>query len=186
MGRRASTIDKLPAEIREMIGRLRQADTPINDILAKLRELEVDISRSALGRHTQKIDAIGERMRRSRDMATALVDRLGDNPDNRLQRMNIELLHGIFFDLVTAAATASEEENASEGQVVLGPKDVKLLAETLRNLSTADKTNADRILKIEQETRKHAAVAAVKAAKAGGLSAETVKAIEHAVLGVEG
>ena len=62
---RPSSISRLPPEIREAIGALRQDGRTIDEILAKLRELApaAEVSRSALGRHVQVLDRIGEQLR---------------------------------------------------------------------------------------------------------------------------
>jgi len=57
---RPSSIERLPAELRELIGHLRERGRTIDEILAKLAELDVDVSRSALGRHVQHLDAAGD------------------------------------------------------------------------------------------------------------------------------
>jgi hypothetical protein len=74
-----STVSRLPAEVRELIGRLRRDGRTIDEILAKLHELDVSISRSALARHTRKLDAIGAQLHHSRAIAEALVARF-DSP----------------------------------------------------------------------------------------------------------
>ncbi|MGZ8371111.1 MAG: phage protein Gp27 family protein, partial [Caulobacteraceae bacterium] len=63
-----SSIDKLPPEVRALIGELREKrGCTIDEIMDKLRELEVDVSRSAVGRHVRKLADIGAEMRRSRE-----------------------------------------------------------------------------------------------------------------------
>ena len=87
---RPSSIDQLPEEIRAEIGRLRGMGWTIDQILEKLRELlDSAPSRSALGRHIAGMDKLGERMRRSRQVAEALVRELGDAPESRAARLNI-------------------------------------------------------------------------------------------------
>src|SRR6185312_16084101 len=95
---RRSSIDRLPAEIRETIADLRDKGVTIDQILDALRELGAVVSRSALGRHVKRLDEIAERMRHSRAVADALVKRLGDAPETKQARLNIELTHSIIFD----------------------------------------------------------------------------------------
>jgi len=54
---RMSTVDRLPPEVRELIERLRGNGRTIDEILAKLRDLDAEVSRSALGRHIKLLDA---------------------------------------------------------------------------------------------------------------------------------
>ncbi|MBI1407310.1 MAG: DUF3486 family protein [Caulobacter sp.] len=183
---RPSSIDRLPRELREAIGRLREDGCTIDEILAHLQELGGRVSRSALGRHVKTLARVGEKMRQSRVMAEALTARFGDEPDNQVQRLNIEMLHGIVFQTLLAEG-GSEEEDAEE-RLVLSAKDAKLLSETLRNLSTAQKVDADRMLKIEEAALRKAARAVDEVAKQqsgeGGLSDDTVAIIKAKILGI--
>jgi hypothetical protein len=139
-----SKIDRMPASIRELIGKLRGDGRTIDEILAKLQELDARVSRSALGRHVQKLDAIGEQIRRSRWIGEALIERLGDAPESRQARVNVELMHGLIMDLL-----------AGEGgePVELTPQNAMLLARALNDLARAHKSDAERELKLRQELR---------------------------------
>lgn len=46
---RPSSVDRLPAEMRDAIGRLRDAGHTIDEIMAHLADMESMVSRSALG-----------------------------------------------------------------------------------------------------------------------------------------
>jgi hypothetical protein len=184
--RRPSSIDRLPKEVREAIGRLREGGSTIDEILAHLHQMEAAVSRSALGRHVKSLDEIGERMRRSRAMAEALTDKFGQDPDNRVARVNLELLHGLVFETLTAGASADEENNGEGAPLVLDPQSAKLLSETLRNLATAQKSDADRMIVARREAAKEAAKAVDEVAANGerGLSADTVELIKQRILGI--
>ena len=189
MGRR-SVIDRLPAEIRELIGKLRTQDgRTIDEILAKLRELEVDVSRSALGRHVQVLDRLGEQLRRSRALAEGLARGLGDRPADAVTRANIELMHDAVFGLLQDAALGEGEEGEQLRAMVRNPKAAALLAETLERLVKASRHNVAFVEAIEKRvaeaTRKQAGEAVAQAARARGLSAETAEAIKAAVFGVK-
>jgi Bacteriophage Mu, Gp27 len=54
---RPSTIDRLPIEFRELVTGLRDQGKTIEEIGAALARLGAPVSRAALGRHTQKLDA---------------------------------------------------------------------------------------------------------------------------------
>lgn len=155
-----SSIDKLPTEVRELIGQLREQGVTIDAILAKLQDLDVEVSRSALGRHIKGLAEVGEQLRRSREIATALVSRFGEEPDNRVARLNIELMHGLVMQAITA--TAESEENGEVKAVTFTPEDTMFLARSLQSLATAQKADADRTLKIRQEVAKELAREASK------------------------
>ena len=51
---------RLPEKVREEIGRLREKGRTLDEILAYLKTLGAEVSRSALGRYTKNVDAIAE------------------------------------------------------------------------------------------------------------------------------
>ena len=181
MGQQPSSIDKLDPEFKEIIGHLRLQGRTIDEIKAHLLQLNVDVSRSALGRHLKGMAAMKERVQRSRDMAVALVDRFGEQPDNRVARLNLELMHSV----VLTAITATDEDEEGEPQpVTFAPEDAAFLARALKDLASAEKTSTDRMLAVQRETAKSAANKAEEAMKSRGFSGETVEFIKNQVLGV--
>lgn len=179
---RPSSIDRLPEEIRAEVGRLRVQGRTIDEILAHLKTMDVEVSRSALGRHVKGLATMRERMRHSRDMATALVSQFGDAPDNRLARMNLELMHGVILQTITAAG---EDEDGEAQPVTFCPEDARFLADALAKLAQAEKTNVDRTLKLKAEAAKEAAAAVDRVAKKEGISQETADRIKASILGVK-
>lgn len=179
---RPSTIDRLPPEIREEIGRLRTRGRTIDEILGKLRELDVDVSRSALGRHVKQLDQIGEELRRSRAIAEQLVERLGDAPESRTARLNIELMHSLVLKCLVG----------EDGAVVeLDGKEAMFIATALQKLAQASKQDVEREQKIREAVKAEIAARAASTAKdAGsemkraGLSAATIEKIETEILGI--
>lgn len=179
---RPSSIDRLPEEIRAEVGRLRVQGRTIDEILAHLKTMDVEVSRSALGRHVKGLATMRERMRHSRDMATALVSQFGDAPDNRLARMNLELMHGVILQTITAAG---EDEDGEAQPVTFCPEDARFLADALAKLAQAEKTNVDRTLKMKQEAAREAAAAVDRVAKSEGISQATADRIKASILGVK-
>ena len=185
MARQPSSVDKLPEEIRAQIGKLRVQGRTIDEILSHLQAMDVEISRSALGRHVKGLAALRERMEHSRNMALALVDRFGDQTDNRLQRLNLELMHSVVMQTITATA---DDEDGEPRPVTFCPEDAMFLARALKELATAAKTDSDRLIIVKRETRaealREAAGAARDAAGEAGLSDKTADFIMKKVLGV--
>lgn len=169
---RPSSIDRLPKEVRELIGSLRSDGATIDEIMAKLSELKAGVSRSALGRHVKTLAEVGERMRRARVMAEALTARFGDQPDNQVARMNMELMHGMVFEVLTAAAGAEDEEGEP---VTLDPKAVKFLSGALKDLASAQKVDADRVLKLREEIARENAKKIDEAVDTGKIDAEAAE-----------
>ena len=179
-----SSIDRLQPSLQELIGRLRREGRTIDEIRAKLMELDVDVSRSALGRHVKSLADVQRRMRGSREIANALVTQFGDQPDNKLAQANIELMHSVVMQTLTHV---EEDEDGNARPLVLEPKDAMFLASALSSLSSAAKSTDDRLEKAEKRAAAKATLAAAenatKAARAQGLSTDGVAAIRHAVLG---
>lgn len=186
MAHRPSKIDRLPDEIKELIGQLRRGGRTIDEILAKLRELNVDVSRSGLGKHIQGLDKIAEVLSRQHDISEALVERFGDAPESRTARMNIQLMHAQLTRLVVPD---------DDGTVTLDPQGAYFLSTALQRLAQASKADTEREIKIEERARKKALAeaataldGALKAAEASGekgLSAERVAQLRRDFLGVK-
>jgi len=104
-------------------------------------------SRSGLGRHFKGLDALAERLQRSRTVAEALVKKLGDAPEDRTARLNIELMHSIVTDLVLASGAGEDGEAAS---VTFDAESVMFLARSLKDLASAKKADADVVLNLRK------------------------------------
>jgi hypothetical protein len=177
MARRPSSIDRLPPEIREAIGRLREHGKSIDEILDHLRTLEIDVSRSALGRHVKGMAAMGERLRRSRAMAEGLARQLGETPGDKMARLNIELLHSIVNDLLAAA----DDEAEGSG---LNAQQAGMLATAIERLTKAARQDQDFVLKLETRVKDEAARTVAAAGRDQGLTEETISAITSRILGI--
>ncbi|MCA3288220.1 MAG: DUF3486 family protein [Roseomonas sp.] len=185
---RPSTIARLPSEIREAIGRLRDQGRTLDEILTHLQGMEVTVSRSALGRHVQQMDKVGERLRRSRAISEALVRQLGDAPESQTARLNIEMMHSFLFDFLASAEEGAEEGSEAALAHVRDPKSVALMAEAVQRLTTASRQNVEFVARVEDRAAQKAKAGAARAAEAvareKGLSADTVRAIKASILGV--
>jgi hypothetical protein len=139
---RPSKVDRLAPEIRDMIGRLREQGLTIDEILAKLRELDADVGRTGLANHLQRFDAMRERLHASRAAAEAIVARLDQAGDDRVARLNIASLHAGLMELMAG----------EDGEPVpLDPKSAKLLSETMRNLAQAKKADQETAFALKRE-----------------------------------
>jgi Protein of unknown function (DUF3486) len=179
---KASNIRRLPPEIRELIGKLRDQGSTIDEIKTKLGELNVKVSRSALGRWTKHFDSVAENIQRSRTVAEAIVSKLGDKPASRVARLNIELMHSVIMKLLVSEDGKQASFDAQEAM---------FLSQGLQRLAQAAKQDAEMEVKIRDAVKaemadkaKAAATAATGEMKRGGLSAETIKRIETEILGI--
>ncbi|MBF0168783.1 MAG: DUF3486 family protein [Alphaproteobacteria bacterium] len=186
MGRK-STIDRLPVEVRDLIGRLFEKQRTLDEILAKLQELDVDVSRSALGRHARKLSKLGERVRRNRAVAEALVSKFGEGEESRQLRLNVELIHSAITDIFDAKDDAEDNEGEPQDGAVLSPMEAHFLAKALDHLSKASAKDAELITKLREqigkETKDKAGRAVDNVAKERGLTPSVVESLKRAIIG---
>ncbi len=177
-----STVDRLDPEIRALIGHLRiDRGWTIDEIRARLVEMgQTEVpSRSALGRHIRSLADVGADLRETQVYAEALAKEAGSKNAGQLLDVNAQLLHANMFRLMLA-------ERDGEG-IQLDSKQAKEFSEALRNLALMRKTELETIEKAEKRAAEKERIASAdragKAARAKGLSKDTVEAIRHAVLG---
>lgn len=170
---------RLPKNLREELDRLiAEGGLGVDEVWDWLKNRNVEVGRSSVHRHMQTVEETAALMRGAREAASALVSKLGpDAAEGQLGALLIEVTQNIAFKL-------ARDQLTKEGGPAMNMEELMFLASTVQKLTGAQKTDADRILKIRQETLKTAAAAAEKVAKAGGLSKDTVDQIVHAVLGV--
>lgn len=157
---RKSTVRRLPPELREQIGQLLEQGRTLSEITAHLNQLGAEVSRSALGRYKQHLDKVGEKLRRSREVAEALIAKLGAAPESKALRLNVELMHGALMDLALKANEDGDEggggkDGGGEG-ITLDPQGAMLLSKALDHLSRASKADAELVGKIKEQARKEA------------------------------
>lgn len=184
MAHRPSTVDRLPPEVRDQIAQLRRNGRTLDEILDHLRQLDVDVSRSALGRHVKSLAEIGESLRRSETMAKFIVEKFGDDADERVGRANMRILQGSLLELLTADRTDDDGQ-----PVILSAGEAKEISLSLQRLVSAQRMDSERQLRLKAEARAEAAREAATAVdtvakRVGGLSAETVASIKAEILGI--
>jgi len=177
---RPSTIDKLDKEVRELIGQLRiDHGWTIDEIRQRLVDMGQTVSRSALGRHVRTLEDMAAELRETQMMATALARETGNADQSQMLDLNSQLLQANMFKLMLAAKDG-------EG-IQLDAKAAKDFADALRSIALTRKTELDVVEKAEAraalKATREAAENATKAARAKGLSKDTVEAIRFAVLG---
>ncbi len=188
---RPSKIGRLPDEIRDQIAAMRGRGHTIDEIMAHLRALDLPPdalpARSGLGMHIQGLDRLAEKVNKTRAIAEALVRRLGDAPESRQARLNIELMHGIVTDV--ALAVADQEEDGKP--VTLEPAQVHFLAKSLDHLARAARADQEATLRLRQEMAREqnkrveaAASGVAEIAREGGLSAERIAELQARVAGL--
>ena len=85
---RTSKVRRLPPELREQLHAMLDAGHTLEEITAHLKALGADVSRSGLGRYKQQVDKVAARLRESRAMAEAVMERMGQGvPFERIRRI---------------------------------------------------------------------------------------------------
>jgi len=150
----------------------------IDEILEALQAIGGDVSRSAVGRYTYKTRANMAKLKETREIAKVWADKLENEPDGDVGQLVAQVLHMVAF--WQAQQMADADPTDKEGP---GPREVMFLAGALKDIASAQKINADRVLKIRKETATKAADEAAKVAKSAGMTADTVAKLRAAVLG---
>lgn len=171
MGRK-SAITRMDPAIRAAVdAAIREGRATIADIVALIGELGGAASKSAVGRYKQQAEAQMARYREAQEVAKVWIGKLQADPEGDVGRLLAEMLR------TTAFQTLGDIEAGS-------PQDVMFLAKALKDLASADKLTADRILLVRREAAKEAAEKVSSVGRAKGLSAETVDALRKEILGV--
>lgn len=181
--RQPSTIDRLPDQLKDLLGQLMREGRTITEIHDHLRQLGADVSRSAVGRHVKSMAEIGEELRRAGSMAKFIVDEFGEEADERVGRATMAVLQGALLQLMIDRPT--DEGGAP---ISLSADEAKSISLALQRVVSSQSKDADRQLKLRAEAKREAAqeaAAAVdKAGRAQGVSKATIDAIKAEILGV--
>ncbi len=186
MGR--SKVERLPEPVRrsledwlrELIAGRMTLDEVMTRMDAQFGDQlgEAAPSRSAVHRHAQKFEAISARVQRAREIAELMVAEAGpDIADGKGFQVLVQGFQSLAFDMLA---------NLPEGQS-LDPENLMFFARSIQSVAAAQKTDADRALKLKAEAAKEAAAAVERVASrsAGGLTRDTVDAIKREILGIK-
>lgn len=171
MGAR-SAIDLLPPEIRAAVHDAIRDGAMIDEIVARIRDLGGDVSRSAVGRYRKKALDLVKRQREADRISEIWVRELGERPEGKTGRLAIETLR-------TLAMHAAVDLGDREGDI--DPDEIGTLALAIRRIESAGKLSTERELAIRRE----AAGRADEAARRAGLPADVAAAIRSAIEGEE-
>lgn len=179
MARQPSSIDRLPEEIRAEVARLRRANCTIDEIVDHLRTLDVTVSRSAVGRHLKSMDQIGEAMRRADTISKFVVEKFGEETDDRVARASMQVLQGALLEMIV------EDRTDDDGRpITLSVEEAKSLSLAIQRLVTAQRMDAERELKVQAEFARRTAAKVGELGKQMGWSAETAQRVRSEILGV--
>lgn len=133
-------------------------------------------SRSSIHRYSQSMEKVIERIQRSKELTDLMAEQLGPSvADGKGVQVMIQAVQGLAYDLLSTI---------EEGTAV-DPKAIHDLAKAAHHMAAAQKTDADRALKIEAEVRRKAAADVQKLGKKLGWSADTARSVREEILGVK-
>ncbi len=180
---RPSSIDRLPADVREKLQEFLRdpavtqirATELVNALLEERGEADKKISKSAVNRYALRMEEVGRKLRESREVAELWIGKLGNAPGGEVGRLLNEVLRTLAFELTLPAIEGGEK---------LTPKMINQLALAIQRLETASAQNQKVMEQVKRAAREEAAEAAEQIARRDGLSADSVQAIRKAILGV--
>ncbi|MDP2332415.1 MAG: DUF3486 family protein [Reyranella sp.] len=172
-----SSIETDP-RIKEAADEAIRRGSTVDMVLEALLALGADVSRSAVGRYTKKARGAMERYREAQEVAKVWVDKFGADPNGDVSQLLPHMLRAVAFNQISIMG--DETPGTDDGPT---SRDTALLAGAIKDLASAEKITAERILKVRKETAAKAADEAVKVAKAGGMNADTIAKLRAAVIG---
>ena len=179
---RKSSIDLLPKAIRDALHELLR-DPAVGQVetaqrvnaLLEAEGHEQRVSKSAVNRYSQRMDAIGDKMRQSREIADMWIGRLGNEPQGQVGKLLNEFTRTMAFETAL---------HLSEGEDPIPPKLLKELSLSIKHLEEAASVNEKREREIRKRATEEAAAAVDAVAKQQGLTRDGVKAIKEQILGI--
>ena len=178
---RKSSIQDLPDPVKSAVdAAIREGRATIDDIVATVRAMGADASRSAVGRYKQSHEKALVSYRRAQDAAAMWLKEFGDNPRGDVGLLVAEMVKTKAFETMADLA---------EGGDAVEMSDMALLAKTMKDLESAKKSNVEARAKIRAEIRaeqveklKAAEAEIARVQKGGGLAATDAAALRAALL----
>lgn len=147
-----SSVQALPPELLEEVETLWGSGRyTLDQMVERLREMGAEVSRSALGRQTQKWDQRLQRFRASREMVRAWKAAIKDDPDGDVGQILGEQLGIMAYEL-------TDKLDELEGDQRVGVGDMVKLARMARDLASTGKLRVERELRRLQVIRQEAEV----------------------------
>lgn len=153
---RTSKVRRLPPELREQLHAMLDAGHTLEAITAHLKALGADVSRSGLGRYKQQVDKVAARLRESRAMAEAVMERMGAQAaTGKSGAALIEMLTTLTSDYLLRRMDDPDAE--------IEVDELRALARTVKERAQAARATQDYDLKLREEARREAEEAMRKA-----------------------
>ncbi|MBA5235276.1 DUF3486 family protein [Pectobacterium aroidearum] len=183
---RPSKIDLLPPAIRDALHQmLRDKQYTQEQIREAINELidehnlpdDMQISRTGLNRYASRMEAVGSKIRASREMAEIWAAKLGSAPTSDVGKLLMEFVKTLAFE---TSMSLAEKDKAVE------PKALGQLALVAQRIESAQMVSHKREKEIRQAFAEEAAEKAEKIVSQAGLSADKAADIKRQILGIAG
>ena len=173
-----SSIETDP-RIKEAADEAIRRGRTVDEVLEALLALGADVSRSAVGRYTKKARGAMERYREAQEVAKVWVEKFGADPDGDVSQLLPHMLRAVAFNQISVMG--DEVPGTDDGPT---SRDTALLAGAIKDLASAEKITAERILKVRKETATAAVGELDKVAKQRGLAPDAVAEIRAKIFGI--
>ena len=177
---RKSAIDTLEPAIRSQVLAALGDGATIDEIVGLVRELGGDVSRSSVGRYSQRFAELAKQQRDMRSVAEAF-GREFNTGDDLQGRMMIQLMTSITTRMLMPHMTGEAEEE-------LSALELTRLAKAVKDATGAAKIDIERERAIREEEASRAKVQAANdaetAGRAAGASDETLRRVRAGILGI--
>ncbi|MGQ5745855.1 hypothetical protein HMPREF3138_21040 [Serratia sp. HMSC15F11] len=181
---RPSKVDLLPEAIRDALHQMlrdkRHTQEEIREAINSLidqHELpdDMQLSRTGLNRYASRMEAVGSKIRASREMAEIWAAKLGSAPTSDVGKLLMEFVKTLAFE--TSMALAETEKTVE-------PKALGQLALVAQRIEAAQMVSHKREKEIRQAFAEEAAATAEKIVSQAGLSADKAADIKRQILGI--
>ena len=172
-----SSIELLDKELLDTVNQLIKDGHTIREMVDKLRELGVTVSKSAMGRYAKRASDQMERYKEAQEVAKFWVDAFEKEPDGDVGGLLKEMLKTVAFSTMASM-------NESEKPIKAG--DIMSLSIAIKNLSATDKETLN-IAILRKQVQQQAQQVADKVSKEvmeAGLSEEKADYFRTKILGI--
>ncbi|HEX9391490.1 MAG TPA: phage protein Gp27 family protein [Usitatibacteraceae bacterium] len=169
-----SSIKQLDPRVRAAVdAAIREDRASINDIVAVIKAMGAEASRSAVGRYVQNAKTQMQKYREAQEVARVWIGKMKDDPESDMGRLVAEMLRTVAFQQI-----ANDEDAASS------PMEIMLLSKSLEHLAKSESVSLARQLKIREIVKAEAALQVQAVGKELGLSESAVDVIKRRILGM--
>ena len=176
---RQGRIQQLPPELKAYVDRRLREGATQRAVIDETRELLADIgepplSAAGLNRYATRMEAIGARIRESREIAEMWVAKFGERPTGEIGELMVELLRHLAFEASFRAAESPDD---------VDPELISNLALAAQRLERAAETGTKRQREIRREVASRAGTAVEDEARKRGLPPDVAAAMRAVVQG---